>query len=168
MEYPGDREQDGSGEHPAGLDLAYDLLPATYDWTLQRLTTMENRIQALIILSASFLLTGPALVALAADNVSFDSAVFWLALGVAMLNLAGGVFARQWGKIQLPGPRSVRGGWLELSATDFKREYIRVANEHIGHNLKLVNYKGTVAVWMSGAFLLETLLLVIWGIMQAQ
>ena len=150
-----------------GIDLAYDLLPATYDWMLQRLTTMENRIQALIILSASFLLTGPALVGLAEDNVDFGSWVFWTALAAALGNLAAGLAARNLGRVQLPGPRSLEGGWLALSERDFKREYIRVANEQIAYDLKLVNRKGVVAVLMSGVFLVETLCLTLWGVMQA-
>lgn len=150
-----------------GIDLAYDLVPATYDWMIQRLTTMENRIQALIILSASFLLTGPALVGLAAESVDFGSWVFWTALLVAIGNLAVGVVARNWGKLDLPGPRSIEGGWLTLSDQEFKMAYIWWANEHFIHNGSLVNRKGLVAVGMSIGFLVETMLLTVWGITQA-
>ena len=152
---------------PSGLDLAYELIPATYDWMVQRLNTMEERIQALIVLSAGFLLTGPALVALAADGIRFDSLWFYLALVAATINLATGAGMRSWGKLKLPEPRVIDSEWLSAEAREFKWASIYWAKRHFDENNRLVSVKAFAAVVMTIAFLLETVFLTVWGMGQA-
>ena len=126
---------------------------------------MENRIQALMVFSASFLLTEPALVALAADSVNFTSSWFLVALGAAFANLLVGAGFRMWGNLRLPGPR-VEGEWLQLEEEEFKWSTIYWANEHFIHNIGLINWKWKGGMFMTAAFLIETVLLAIWGVLQ--
>lgn len=150
----------------SGIDLAYELIPATYDWMMQRLNSMENRIQALMVLSASFLLTGPALVALAVEDISFDSWWFYLALTTAIANLAAGAAMRIWGELRLPGPRGVDSGWLSLDDREFKWSSIWWAQRHFEENERIVRWKGRSAICMTVLFLAETLFLTFWGMGQ--
>ena len=154
-------------EEVSGLDLAYDLLPATYDWMIQRLNSMENRIQALMVLSASFLLTGPALVALAVDSISFSSVWFYLALITAFSNLVTGAAMRIWGELKLPGPRGVDSGWLSLDGHEFRWSSIWWAEIHFKENERIVRWKGRSAIVMTVGFLGETLFLTLWGMGQS-
>ena len=159
-------EQQGLVQEVNGLDLAYDLIPATYDWMMQRLNAMESRIQALIVLSAGFLLTGPALVAVAVESVTFDSLWFYLALATSIVNLITGAAMRIWGELKLPGPRRVDSGWLSLNAGEFKWSSLWWAEQHFNENARLLRWKGRSAVLMTGVFLLETLSLTVWGMTQ--
>lgn len=147
------------------LDLAYDLVAASYDWAIQRLDSMESRIQALMVFSASFLLTGPAVVAIAADDVSFTSWWFYLALVTAIGNLATGAFFRIWGEVRLPKPR-IESEWLNIGDDEFKWSTIYWANEHFSQNIRLINWKWKGVVLMTVAFLIETTFLTVWGLQQ--
>ena len=149
----------------SGIDLAYDLVPSSYDWAIQRLNSMENRIQALMVFTASFMLTGPALVAVAVDTISFTSWWFYLALAVAFVNLLVGAVFRMLGALELPGPRA-EGEWPNLEETDFKWATIYWANEHFKRNTRLINLKWKGGVFMTVAFIVETTLLAVWGILQ--
>ena len=71
-----------------GVDLAYDLVQSSYEWAVVRLNAVENRIQALMVFSASFVLT-----ATAAADISLTSWWFYLALAMGLLNLVLGTVA---------------------------------------------------------------------------
>lgn len=148
------------------LDLAYDQIPASYDRALQRLNSVESRVQALMAFSASFLLTGPALVALTMANIDFTS--WWLAAAVclALLNLVVGAVVRTWGEFRLPEPHGVDTIWLQLQTQEFKEESLMWANIHFEYNRRLVNRKGRWAVTMTYLFLVEIFALTIWGLDQ--
>lgn len=148
------------------LDLAYDQVAASYDRALHRLNSIESRVQALMAFSASFLLTGPALVALAMASVDFTS--WWLgaAVGLAVLNLAIGAVIRTQGELKLPEPHGIDTIWLQLQSQEFKEESLLWANIHFEHNRNLVNRKGRWASAMTFLFLAEILGLGIWGLDQ--
>ena len=80
-----------------GVDLAYGLVHSSYDWTVARLNAVENRIQALMVFSASFVLTAPVLTATAATDISLTSWWFYLALVMGGLHLLLGTIMRALG-----------------------------------------------------------------------
>ena len=153
-------------EQTPGVDRAYDFVRTSYDWAILRLNAVESRIQALMVFSAGFIVTGPALVAIGEEDVSLSSAWFYLALATAGLNLLVGAIARAWGEIKLLGLNHVYRDWLALADWEFKQESVRWAAEHFKDNVKLVNRKGSAAIWMTFAFLAETMFLVVWGLDQ--
>ena len=159
-------EEFGAREQDSSIELAYGLVPISYDWTVRRLNAVEGRIQALMVFSSGFIVTGPALVAVGEADVSLNSVWFFLALGMAGANLLAGVAIRAWGEIRLLGLNNVQKDWLALTPSEFKQEAVRWAAKHFEDNVRLVNRKGRVAIWMAGAFLLETVCLMAWGLTQ--
>ena len=83
------------------LDLTYDLIPASYALVVQRLDAAQNRIQSLMVFSGSFLLTGPALAAVAAREVSFESYWFYAAMAFAAFNVVFGLIVISFGSLHL-------------------------------------------------------------------
>lgn len=148
------------------LDLNYEMIPAAYAVLVQRLDAAQNRIQSLIVLSGSFLLTGPALAAVASNGVSFASYWFYAAVALAVLNIIMGLVAASVGILRLARPHDLNSGWLELDVEEFKRSSTWWANRDIDHNLRLVNAKVRGALAMAGVLIAELALLVIWGISQ--
>ena len=73
------------------LDLTYEMIPAFYALVVQRLDAVQNRIQSLMVFSGSFLLTGPALAAVASNGISFASYWFYAAVALAVLNIVIGL-----------------------------------------------------------------------------
>ena len=61
---------------------------------------------------------------------------------------------------------TVRAEWLEYTEPDFKSEAVYWATEHFEKNVKTVNLKGRAVIVMTGAFLIETVSLVAWGVIQ--
>ena len=86
-------------EQTPGVERAYDFVRTSYDWAILRLNAVESRIQALMVFSAGFIVTGPALVAVGEEDISLSSVWFYLALATAGLNLLVGAIARAWGEI---------------------------------------------------------------------
>ena len=148
------------------LDLAYDQIQASYDRAMHRLNSVESRVQVLMAFSATFLLTGPALVALSKANLDFTSWWFGGAIGLAVINLAIGAVVRMRGELQLPQPHTVDTLWLKLQPEEFKEESLIWAHIHFEENRSLVNGKGRWAAAMTLIFLAEILGLAKWGLDQ--
>ena len=156
---------EGYDKRPS-VDLAYDLIQSSYDWTVSRLNAVENRIQALMVFSASFIVTAPALAAATGNTITLASPLFYIALGMASLNLLIGTVTRARGTIKLLGINYIAQEWLNLDHDWFKFYAVERAAEHFSANVKTVNMKGRMAIVMTALFLAETLFLVIWGLCQ--
>ena len=151
-----------------GLDLTYEMIPAAYALVVQRLDAAQNRIQSLMVFSGSFLLTGPALAAVAARQVSFDSYWFYAAMAIAAFNVVFGLIVISFGSLHLPRPHDVESEWLKLDVEEFKRSSIWWANKDLDHNIKLVNAKGYSSISMAGILIAELALLIAWGVSQVR
>ena len=150
------------------LDLTYDLIPASYALVVQRLDAAQNRIQSLMVFSGSFLLTGPALAAVAAREVSFESYWFYAAMAFAAFNVVFGLIVISFGSLHLPRPHDVESEWLKLDVEEFKRSSIWWANKDLDHNVNLVNAKGYSSISMAGILIAELALLIAWGVSQVR
>ncbi len=146
-----------------GINLAYELVQNSYDRAVTRLNAVEGRIQAVMVFSASFVATAPVLVAASGNTISLNSIWFYIALGLAILNLIAGTIMRAMGEITLPGLNRVRAEWLVLTEAEFKLEAIRWGAEHFDKNVKTINRKGHAVILMTIVFLGQTLFLVFWG-----
>ena len=119
-----------------------------------------------MVFSGSFLLTGPALAAVASNGISFASYWFYAAVALAVLNIVIGLVSASIGLLRLARPHDLDSGWLELDVEEFKRSSIWWANKDLDHNLGLVNAKIKGALVMAGVLAAELALLVIWGVLQ--
>ena len=77
-----------------------------------------------------------------------------------------GTIMRALGGSTLLGLDTVRAEWLKYTESDFKSEAVYWATQHFEKNVKTVNCKGRAVIVMTGAFLTETVLLVVWGVSQ--
>ena len=159
-------ENSGMQDERPGVELAYGLIQSSYDWTVSRLNAVENRIQALMVFSASFIVTAPALVAAAGSIITLESPLFYFGLGMAGLNLIIGNATRAWGGIKLLGINNIADEWLGLPVEWFKLYAVERASEHFTDNVKTVNKKSQLVILMTILFLLETVFLVGWSISQ--
>lgn len=148
------------------LDLSYDLIPGAYALVVQRLDAVQNRIHSLMVFSGSFLLTGPALAAVADQAVTFQSYWFYAAVALAVFNVVFGIIATSVGSLAIPRPPDLNSGWLELDVEKYKRASLWWSNRELDHNLKLVNRKGNGSIVMGGVLIAELALLVTWGVSQ--
>ncbi len=146
------------------VQFAYGFVPASYDWTMRSLNAVEGRIQGLMMFSVSLGVTVPVLVASLAEEVSFRSAWFVLALAAALLNLMIGTVARTWGQVTLLSLQTVCAEWLYLPEWEFKRSAVYWAGEHFQHNTNVINRKGLAVLLMTIAFLIEAVLMLAWGL----
>lgn len=148
-----------------GLDLLYEQIPASYEQMMQRLESMEKRLQDLMLFSTSFLLPGPAIVVLALNPASLQSYLFYSATALALLNLVIGTITRFFtGKLLLSLPQRPDSPWARLTESEFKAEALLYAHFNGSKNLALVNSKGKWASIMTVVFLAEIAVLVAWWI----
>lgn len=148
-----------------GLDLLYDQIPASYELMLQRLESMEKRLQDLMLFSTSFLLPGPAIVVLALNPASLQSYLFYAATALALLNLVIGTITRFFtDKLLLPQPQLPDSPWARLSENEFKIQSLRFAHFNANKNAELVNSKSKWASRMTVVFLAEIAVLIAWWI----
>lgn len=158
--------ENGTQEEQAGVDLAYNLMQNSYDLAVSRLNAVENRIQAVMVFSASFIVTVPVLIAATGNTIALATPLFYVAATIAGTNLLIGTLTRALGEVKLPriylNPRE----WLGLHAYWFKFYAVEDATQHFKDNLRTVNRNGLVAIIMTGLFLAETVLLAVWGFSQ--
>lgn len=148
------------------LDLTYEMIRDSYTLIVQQLDALENRIHSVMVFSASFLLTGPALAAVTSNGISFNSNWFYAAIALAVVNIAIGLTARNLGTIYLPRIHDVDSGWLELEVEEFKRSSIWWANQNLDHNITLVKSRARASLLMTLVLLAEVALLITWGLIQ--
>ncbi len=159
-------EDSGGQDERPGVDLAYGLMQGSYDLAVSRLNAVENRIQAVMVFSASFIVTVPVLVAATGNIIVLTTPLFYGAAAIAGLNLVVGTVTRASGEIKVLSINSIAERWFDLPAELFKLYAVQWAAEHFEANLKAVNKAGRFAIIMTMLFLLETALLAIWGITQ--
>ena len=148
------------------LDLTYEMIPASYAVLVQRLDALGGRIQSLMVFSGSFLLTGPALAAVASNGVSFASYWFYAAVGIAVLNVVIGLVVRSFTTLRLPRLHDIDSEWLELDVEEFKRSSLWWANKDLIHNAKILNATWSCALAMTALLIAELVSVIVWGMSQ--
>lgn len=159
-------EENGEGQEYPGLDLAYGMVQSSYDLAVSRLNAVENRIQAVMVFSASFIVTVPVLVAATGNTIVLTTMLFYAAATIAGLNLLIGTAARAWSEIRVLSLDSISERWLGLPDESFKLYAVEWSAEHFKANVNTVNKAGRFAILMTILFLAETILLALWGITQ--
>jgi hypothetical protein len=95
-------------------------------------------------------------------GISFTSRWFLGALGVFVVIAVYSVIMRSWGKLRLANPAIIYKGKLHYSEWEFKRSMLDWAGEHFAKNTEVVNRKGRAGDQLSGLFLIEVALFLVW------
>ena len=149
-----------------GVHIAYDFVPWSYTWILQRLDAVDSRMQTLQAFAATITLGAPILAASVVKDVDFRSAWFALALVAFVAVIVIGAVARAWGSVTLITPKVLYDKWLDYPEWEFKKNAIYVAGQHFEANRSLVNRKGWAGLAMTLLLLLEVAFLLAWMVPQ--
>lgn len=152
-----------SQAHAQALDLAYEYIIASYDWARDRLDKVNDRLQALQSIVVAVTLAVPVFVkSVLGETANFASIWFILPMVLFVLTTAIGLVAQASGTITLLNPKVLHDKYLGFDEEEFKKNALRYAGEHSEKNHKTVRRKGNAMGWMTGLFIAETVLLVIW------
>lgn len=149
------------------VDIAYDLVERSYQVMLERLESVEGRIQALQTLIVTLTLAVPLFGRSIVQTADLTSGRFIAALVTFALALICGVVGRAWGSVTLANPKVMYEKWLHYSVWEFKKTALYWAGKHYEANSLLVNRKGYFLTAMSALFVVEVILLLLWLIEQS-
>ncbi len=140
------------------VNVAYDLIDRSYKVMLERLESVDSRIQSLQTLIVTLTLAAPVFSAAILKQVNFISPWFIAALVAFAAAISFGVAGRAYGFVTLVNPKVVYDQWLHFTEWEFKKNAIYFAGEHYEANASLVNTKGRFLTVMSLLFVVEIVL----------
>ena len=160
-------EEDRNEPELHSLELAYDFVMPSYYWMLQRLDSVERRLQGLLLYFSTLTFAMPvATIAIAGESKTFNG-LNWapiVAVGCYLLATVLGIYARACGKFILAYPESmVLEKQVEKTIPEFQRNRISLSDEHYKSNIKLVSRKSIVADIMSAILLVEVICWLWWA-----
>lgn len=149
------------------LELAYDFVMPSYNWMLQRLESVERRLQGLLLYFATLTFAIPvATIAIAGDSKTLNG-LGWAPIAAVVCYLLAtvlGLCARAFGKLTLAYPESmVLEKQVEKTIPEFQRNRIRLSDEHYKDNINLVSRKSFAADAMSAILLVEVVCWLWWA-----
>lgn len=146
------------------VGLAYEFVLPSYEWAMKRLDAVDGRIQTLQTLIIGTTLAVPvfARAVLPETSLDFGSVWFVLALLAFVLSIGTGMVARASGTIKLLSPDKLYERYLSKDQEQFKKDVLYYAGAHAVDNHRLVLFKGRAQSIMTGLFLAEVILLVLW------
>jgi hypothetical protein len=97
-----------------------------------------------------------------ADAIDFGSWLFLAAMVIFVLTMIIGLIAQTAGTLTLLTPTALHDKYLGLSEDEFKKNALLYAGQHSEKNHRTVLRKGMAMSAMTGLFILEAVLLVIW------
>ena len=111
---------DNSTQYP-GLAQAQAYVIPSYQFMLSRLEAVDSRLQTVVAFVATVTLAVPAMSRALQPTISFESAWFVSAIGLALATVALGSVVRLSGAMSLVNPNTVYEQWLHLSQWEFQR-----------------------------------------------
>ena len=149
------------------LDKAYELVPHSYQWALQRFEAINGRLQnALTILA-----TVPVLVLLIRSEFgdpSLDSWCFIVAIGIFGLAVLLGICTLFWGNLALISSTVIyKKNHLSRTRPDFQKWALETASNAFSHNRKVILWKARIAFGVGGSLPIVLALLALWAISAA-
>jgi hypothetical protein len=145
-----------------GVKPAQAFILPSYQWAVARVDAIDSRIQTFIQFAATVTLGVPALARAVRTGISFDSRWFYGALATFAVIVIVGVVARARGSLVVLSPAILYEKWLGRSEWEFQKDLLFFAGEHFNKNTRLVERKAREFSWMTGLFVLETALLLVW------
>jgi hypothetical protein len=146
---------------PSSVDLAYSIALASYDLAQRRLEVVERRLQELLGFAVTISLG--AIAVFSSKGYHFSSWLFIIAMLAGLLGLAIGTYARLHGFLVLIKPSVLDRKYLTLPEPIFKKYFVHFAGRHWKENAALINGKGTLTNFSVICFVIEIILLVLWG-----
>ena len=139
------------------VDLAYGLVPSSYQLLVSRFEAADNRITALLSVVMAVTMGVPlfAKSVVVAQTPTFDSPWFIAGLLAAVSAVTFGMIGRTAGSIPLVNPRIVYEEYLHKDHWTFKKDTIFRAGQHFEKNARAIALKGTYATVVMLAFLVE-------------
>ena len=170
MTLPDDSEKpstpaDGPAAFP-GVYTAFELITPSYQQAMQRLDAMGSRLQALLGFSGTLTIGGTVLAASLVDGIDLDSVWFGLVMVAFILTFAIGLYAPMHGNLRLLSPSKIYDLLLGGDEWTLKKDLLAFAGEDFDENMALVKWKANAAAIMSGLLLVETLLFVVWVVVE--
>jgi len=156
---PNEPEND---EYPS-LDHAYDFVLPSVEWTVQRFTAIETRIQQLTGLIATVTVAVPIAISALEEEANLRSG--WLIATVA-LGIGGilmGALAQTLGSLQLLRvDRMARSEYLKRNPEVYRRSVVATAGHTQEVNRRRIQRRAWVAVGLVLVLAGELVLLVVW------
>ena len=154
-------------------DLTYDMIIPAYDWSLNRMGSVEQRIDGLIGLVVTVTVAVPIAVgALSEDKIQIPGSTMVMALGLCALFLAIvavglGIFTRQTGFVRTTRLSTLNDKkWQSLPTTEFRKHHLNYAACYIDKNFDLTILRSRLADVMAVIFALEVAVGLWWAFLQ--
>ena len=144
------------------VPLAYEFVTPAFGWINTRLAAVESRLQLLISFSAALMLAAPVLATAVLSQPNFRSVWFLSGVAVFFAIAIVGIVTFNWGTLLIISPQLLYDKYLHCSDWEFKKDILYFAGEGFQSNLGLINSKGNVTTILTVAFVVETLLFVMW------
>jgi hypothetical protein len=149
-------------EQYPSVDLAYEFVKSSYDWMLNRIEAMNNKIQGLLTLATTITAAMPILAKAMFTNVSFQSVWFAVAMVIYILLVIVGIIGVSTGTVRLIHPMNLYEKWLSDSPFDFKKDTIYFSGQDFEDNKKALEVKSLLRTIMNILLLGELLMLIYW------
>ena len=146
-----------SKDKPA-LDRAYDLTVPAQDWMINRLASVEQRIDGILALVITVTIALPIATG-ALKKSAFKPEGTWenlfgiAALILAVITVALGAYTRQMGEVWYTDPSTFDDKMLAQDEDAFKLEVLEDSGEMVKHNSDLVRKRSNYAnrvLWLFG------------------
>lgn len=145
----------------SSVDLAYSIAVTSYEVAQKRLEVVDRRLQELLGFAATISLG--AIAVFSGKGYHFSSCLFIFAMLAGLLGLAIGTYARLEGFLVLIKPSVLDRKYLILPEPKFKKYFVHFAGKHWTENAALINGKGKLTNFAVVFFVVEIILLVLWG-----
>lgn len=145
-----------------GVSTAYEFVVPSYGWMIERLEAAESRIQTLQVFAATVSFGIPGAAKVLSPDIRFADWRFEEAAVLYVIMMGIGLRYRSKGGVMLANPRIHYEQWLHFDEWEFKKTAVEWAGKHFDRNSIEIGRKFMAAVWMTGLFLVELLLLLAW------
>src|SRR5437016_12306315 len=136
------------------IELAYPIAVNSYDWAAQRYDAVDARIQTILSIGMTGTLAMP--VAFSALKLSVVRPwAAYLASALFVLAVCIGTYARLCGDLKLVTPKVLYEKWLGFEASEFKRNLVYFAGQHMEQNRAAIAYKHKLLVLVTTIFIFE-------------
>ena len=152
---------DEESKYPS-VDLAYEFVKPSYDWMLNRIEAVNNKIQGLLTLATAITFAMPIFTKAIFDAVDFKSVWFYGAIVAYILLVSIGIFGIRMGKVKLVHPQKLYEQWLTDSTWEFRKDTIYFAGLDFEDNKKIIDKKSLLRDIMNIVLLGEILTFILW------
>jgi hypothetical protein len=144
------------------VDAAFDFVLPFYQLLAGRFEAADTRLTALLTFTSTLTLAVPIFAKNVQPNISFKSPVFILGMATFLAGAIVGMIGRVTGSLALPDPMLIYHENLNFLEWEFKKNQIYFAGQNFDYNIESINRKGTMAILMSVALLIEVSAFVLW------